>query len=42
MIKKERMDRFMSKAGDFEIVKPAPKKATNKTPKSASKPKKKK
>lgn len=44
MIKKERMDRFTSKASDFEIVKPAPKKSTRKPNKSKSsgKPAKKK
>lgn len=42
MIKKERMDRFTSKAGDFEIVKPAPKKSTGKPKKSSSKTTKKK
>ena len=42
MIKKNRMDRFTSKASDFEIIKPAPKKSSDKSQKSAGKTKKKK
>lgn len=37
-ISKDRMDRFTSNAGDFEIVKPAPKKKTG-TKTQANKPK---